>query len=200
MISIYKIKPTFQKLLFPILRFLHQRGVTANQITWASILLSIGIGICFWYAQQFHWLLLTLPLGLFTRMALNALDGMMARTYNQQSKQGELLNELGDVVSDVFIYFPLLKLEPQSAYLTVIFIGLSIINEFTGLLGKVVINERRYDGPMGKSDRAFVVGLYGLLTFFNVNLSPFFNWIMGTILLLLLIGTTIRLTQILKKL
>lgn len=48
---------------------------------------------------------LALPIGLLIRMALNALDGMMARTYNQTSKKGELLNEIGDVVSDVFVFF-----------------------------------------------------------------------------------------------
>ncbi|MEO6453063.1 MAG: CDP-alcohol phosphatidyltransferase family protein [Ginsengibacter sp.] len=50
-------------------------------------------------------------------MALNALDGMMARIYNQQTKKGEVLNELGDVISDLFIFFPLLKYEQTNLYL-----------------------------------------------------------------------------------
>src|SRR5690606_19623268 len=113
-------------------------------------------------ADRYRLLFLALPVGLLLRMALNALDGMMARTYYQQSKAGEVLNEIGDIVSDIFIFFPLLIFEGQIVYLIVIFICLSIINEFAGLIGKVVSGERRYDGPMGKSDRAFIMGLYGI--------------------------------------
>src|SRR5882724_6568058 len=117
MISVYTIKPKFQQLLKPILIRLHKRGVTANQITISSILLSLIIGIAFWYAYQFNVLFLALPVGLLIRMALNALDGMMARTYNQQSKKGEVLNEVGDIISDLFIYIPLLKFEQANLYL-----------------------------------------------------------------------------------
>lgn len=198
MISIYKLKPKFQQLLTPILTFLHRCGITANQITISSIVLSLIIGVAFWFADRFHYLFLVLPIGLFVRMALNALDGMMARKYNQQSKKGEVLNELGDIVSDLFIYFPLLKYEKENIYLIVIFICLSIINEFAGLLGKIVSEERRYDGPMGKSDRAFIIGLYGLLSYFIINVSQFSFYVFLLIIALLIISTFIRVHKSLK--
>ena len=44
MISVYKLKPKFQQLLTPVLLFLHKNKITANQITVASILLSVIIG------------------------------------------------------------------------------------------------------------------------------------------------------------
>ena len=155
MISIYKIKPKFQQLLKPILIELHKRGVTANQITISSIILSFIIGIMFWFSNSNNYLFLALPIGLFIRMALNALDGMMARTYNQQTKKGEILNEIGDVFSDLFIFIPLLIFEKENLFIIVGFLCLSIINEFAGILGKAVSGNRQYDGPMGKSDRAF---------------------------------------------
>lgn len=198
MISIYKLKPKFQQLLTPILIFLHRRGVTANQITISSLILSLLIGLAFWFADGSHILFLVLPVGLFLRMALNALDGMMARKFNQQSKTGEVLNELGDIISDLFIYFPLLKYEKEHLYLIVIFICLSIINEFAGLLGKIVSNERRYDGPMGKSDRAFIIGLYGLLSYFIINVSEFSLYVFLLIIVLLITSTYIRIYKSLK--
>ena len=109
MISIYNLKPKFQALLKPILEFLHSKSITANQITLFSVIWSFLISILFWFSDRNSFLFLALPIGLFVRMALNALDGMMARTYKQQSKLGEILNELGDIVSDVAIFFPLLK-------------------------------------------------------------------------------------------
>ncbi len=39
-------------------------------------------------------------------MAFNAIDGMLAREHNQQSKLGAFLNELTDVVSDAALYLP----------------------------------------------------------------------------------------------
>ncbi|REC62906.1 CDP-alcohol phosphatidyltransferase family protein [Chryseobacterium pennae] len=199
MISVYKLKPKFQQLLTPVLLFLNKNKITANQITISSILLSAIIGVLFWNADSSKWLFLSLPIGLLLRMALNALDGMMARRFNQTSKLGEVLNEVGDIVSDVIIFFPLLKFQPESIYLIVIFIALSVINEFAGLIGKIVGKERRYDGPMGKSDRALILGLYGLLVFFGVSITAVSNYIIGIIIILLLISTYTRLKKSLNE-
>lgn len=198
MISIYNIKPKFQELLKPVLVLLHQLGITANQITISSILLSLIIGIGFWFADKNVAFFLILPFGLLLRMALNALDGMMARTYNQQSKKGEVLNEIGDIISDLFVFFPLLKFEQEIFYLIVTFICLSIINEFAGVLGKVVSNERRYEGPMGKSDRALILGIYGILSYFLINFNKFSIYIFSVIILLLILSTMIRIKKSLK--
>lgn len=198
MISVYKLKPKFQQLLMPLLNMLYRFGVTANQITISSIILSLIIGILFWYSDHNKWFFLALPIGLFIRMALNALDGMMARIYQQQSKTGEILNEVGDVVSDIMIFFPLLKFQPQQQYLIVIFLCLTIINEFAGVLAKTVAGQRRYDGPMGKSDRAFIFGVYGLLCFLNINLSGIMSYILVLIIALLILSTSIRVYRSLK--
>lgn len=198
MISIYNIKPKFQNLLRPILKWLNSLSVTANQITISSIIFSFVIGLAFWYADQNSILFLALPIGLLIRMALNALDGMMAREYNQQSKKGELLNEVGDVVSDIFIYFPLLKFENGIVYLIVAFLCLSIINEFSGVMGKIVGNDRRYEGPMGKSDRALVLSLYGIASFFWPQILVHSKWVFLVIIVLLIISTMTRLSKAIK--
>lgn len=199
MISIYNIKPKFQKLLQPFLLILHKWGVTANQITLTSVFLSLVIGVGFWFAIDNRLLFLVLPFGLLFRMALNALDGMMARTYNMQSKKGEILNELGDTISDFFIFFPLLIHEKENLYLIVIFICLSIINEFSGILGKTVSNNRRYDGPMGKSDRAFIMALYGILSFLAINISKYSFWVFIIINILLIVSTYTRCKKSLQQ-
>lgn len=199
MISVYKIKPYFQKLLMPILTYLHQKKITANQITIAAIVFSIALAITFWFSDSYHILFLLLPIGLLIRMALNALDGMMARLFNQTSIKGEVLNEVGDIFSDFILFIPLIKFQSESLYLIVLFIGLSIINEFAGLMGKVIGGERRYEGPMGKSDRALLLGLYGLLMYFNVNLSSYSTIIFIIINALLFLSTFVRLNKGLKN-
>lgn len=195
MISVYKLKPKFQQLLMPILTFLHRRKITANQITIGSVVLSLLIAVMFWYADRMPILFLALPIGLFMRMAFNALDGMMARLFNQMSKKGEVLNEVGDILSDVVIFFPLLKFHSESLYLVVGFIVLSVINEFCGLIGKVVANDRRYDGPMGKSDRALLLGLYGILSLLHISITAISVYLFAVLCLLLVLSSITRLRK-----
>lgn len=195
MISIYKIKPKFQQLLKPVLVLLNKYSITANQITISTIFLSLLIGLSFWFSSDFQLLYLIVPIGLLIRMALNALDGMMARTYDQQSKLGEVLNEVGDVISDLFIYFPLLKIFSQDLYLVALFLVLTVLNEFSGLIGKIISQERRYDGPMGKSDRAFVISIVAILLFFDINIFEYSTWVFIVLNSLIAISTYKRLSN-----
>jgi len=104
--SIYDLKPKFQNLLRPLVNGLARIGVTANQVTIAALLLSLGAGHMITRTHGGR-MLLVLPAVLFVRMALNAMDGMLAREHNQKSALGAILNELGDVVADVGLYLPL---------------------------------------------------------------------------------------------
>ncbi len=197
MISAYNIKPKFQQLLKPILNLLFKCRVTANMITWAAIILSCFTGVIIWN-HSYGIAFILVPILLLIRMALNALDGMMARNYNMQSTAGEILNELGDVVSDLFIYFPLLFLFKLNLYVLLVFLFLSVVNEFAGILAKAIIGTRRYDGPMGKSDRAFLVGIISLILYFNVSLLPYTNYAIIFASALLVVSTSVRILKTLK--
>lgn len=198
MISVYKLKPKFQQLLTPVLSSCYKLGMTANTITWLAILLSIGTGIYCWVFPS-NSCLIIIPFALLIRMALNAMDGMMARKYNMQSDSGEILNELGDVISDFFMFAPLLILFEMNQYLLLLFLFLSIINEYTGILGKAISKVRRYEGPMGKSDRALVVSLICLILFFAKGVLPYINYIFIIINFLLVLSTAVRIRNTLKS-
>ena len=177
MISVYKIKPKFQKLLQPILVFLRKIGVSPNQITIFTVFFSIALGVFLFFAIENKLWFLFVSLGLLLRMALNALDGMMAKQFNLQSKKGEILNELGDVISDVAIFFPFIYFDSLKTEYVVIFIALSIINEFCGILSKSIYAVRSYDGPMGKSDRALLVGLICITLYFTDSILLYLDYI-----------------------
>jgi len=193
MISTYQFKPKFQQLLLPILQQLNKLNVTANIITIAAIGLSAIIGLLLFMSSNNPVCLFFVAFGLFLRMALNALDGMMARNYNQQSKLGEILNELGDVVSDTFIFSALFSFSYANNTLVFLFIVLSIINEFAGVLAKLISGTRRYDGPMGKSDRALLVGLWCVFYFIFPSIVVLFNVVLLLAIALLLMSTYKRL-------
>jgi CDP-diacylglycerol--glycerol-3-phosphate 3-phosphatidyltransferase len=160
--SLYALKPGFQALLRPVVVALARGGITANQVTVAAAIISIALGACVtWRLPDAHAFAL-IPLWLVARMACNAIDGMLAREFGQQSRLGAYLNELADVVSDAALYLPFAFLPPLSPLWTGMVIVLAAISEMAGVLGPMVGASRRYDGPMGKSDRAFVFGALGL--------------------------------------
>ena len=199
MISVYQIKPYFQALLKPLMVGLNKIGMTPNSLTILGILLSISLGFnCYQnYTDQNSFLIL--PIGLFIRMMLNALDGMMARTYQLESKLGAVLNELGDIISDVAIFYPLYLFFNVQLEVVLLFIFLSILNEMAGILSLALIQERRYDGPMGKSDRALLIGLLSLLLYFGVPLKNYLLYILLVACVLLILSTVKRCLPILKK-
>ena len=51
----------------------------------------------------------------------------------------------------------------SNAALVVLVVIAAIIGEMAGALGPMLGGTRRYDGPIGKSDRAFAFGLLGFL-------------------------------------
>jgi CDP-diacylglycerol--glycerol-3-phosphate 3-phosphatidyltransferase len=168
--SIYDLKPRFQALLRPLVKSLAEAAVTANHVTIAAMIVSFIVGAAIVLFSAEKWPLFLMPLVLFVRMALNAIDGMLAREYGMKSALGGILNELGDVLSDTALYLPL-GLVPgvNSIYIVAITI-LAIASEMTGLVAVQIGAQRRYDGPMGKSDRAFVFGLLCLLL--GIGIQP----------------------------
>ena len=160
--SIYQLKPRFQALLRPLVRRLHAAGATANQVTLAACVLSVALGLWLLLASPPRAAFALVPAWMFLRMAFNAVDGMLAREFGQKSALGALLNELTDVLSDAALYAPFALVAPFGPFWVGLVIVLAGLSEFAGALGPTIGASRRYDGPMGKSDRAFVFGALGL--------------------------------------
>jgi CDP-diacylglycerol--glycerol-3-phosphate 3-phosphatidyltransferase len=105
---------------------------------------------------------LLVPAFLLIRMALNAMDGMLARDFGQRTRLGTYLNELTDVVSDAFCYLPFAYLPGFTGMDIGVVIMLAAVSELAGTVAVMTGASRRYDGPMGKSDRAVVFGAVAL--------------------------------------
>lgn len=186
MISIYELKPKFQKLLMPMVYLLHRLKVTPNQVTIFACLLSIILGVLFYYYHTSTWIYIAIPIFMFIRMALNAIDGVLAKRFSLQTDLGKYLNELTDVMSDAALFLPFVLVLSQYEITVILFIILSIISEMAGVIGEAISGERRYDGPMGKSDRAFIIGVLSVLLAFGLPVTNFL-WVIFLISSLLII-------------
>ncbi len=176
--SLYQLKSQFQDQLRPISDALVEQKVTANQVTVSAVLLSLGTAYVIAKPateQQALWLLL--PSSLFVRMALNAIDGMMAREHGQASRLGAVLNEVGDIVADTALIASLAphvangnlqasavnspnRISIHQRHIVGLIV-LSISTELLGITSNTMLDIRANQGPLGKSDRAFVLGVLG---------------------------------------
>lgn len=199
LISIYEIKPKFQQLLMPIVDWMRKIGMTPNQVTILALVLSIVTGIILSIFHGNKWIYILMPIVMFVRMALNAIDGVMAKKYQMKSHLGFLLNELGDVISDLFLFIPFVFIAEDYGIGIMLFISLSIISEMAGVTVRVIGSSRRYDGPMGKSDRAFIVGFISFLIFVHLNIIPYLHFVFYVCSILMLINIYNRITNGLKE-
>lgn len=207
--SIYQLKPAFQSLLRPLVKCLFNFGITANQVTLLAMFISLGLsGFLYVYFLDAHpnFILLLFPLWMLIRMAFNAIDGMLAREFNQQSALGAYLNELCDVISDSALYAVLFAFSWLSTPLLALVIFLAILSEYTGVMAPLIGQERRYDGPMGKSDRALwfsiIIIILSLSSYFSVQystLSNICNGILSLITILLCFTIYHRIRNSLKQ-
>jgi phosphatidylglycerophosphate synthase len=133
-------------------------------------------------------------------MALNAIDGMMARELHMSTQLGAVLNELGDAVSDLGLYLPLAFVYEPACWPVVAFSIGGVLTEFSGVLGRALGASRHYEGPMGKSDRAFVVGALGLATFLFPDIIRGWPWIFAIAAALTAVTCLKRISQALKEL
>lgn len=186
--SIYNLKPRFQAMLRPMVKVLAEQDVTANQVTIAAVILSfIGGGFIAWQPQA-SWPLLLMPVVLLVRMGLNAIDGMLAREHTQQSSLGAVLNEMGDVIADAAVYLPLAWVPHISAVLMVLLVILATISEMMGVVAVQIGAKRQYQGPMGKSDRAFWLGALALALGLGLgNVAHSEIWLPSLLVLMLLL-------------
>jgi CDP-diacylglycerol--glycerol-3-phosphate 3-phosphatidyltransferase len=183
-LTLYALKPRFQALLRPGVAALARAGITANQVTVATCVVSVALGVLLAFDPK-PALFLLLPAWMLLRMALNAVDGMLAREFGQQSRLGGYLNELTDVIADSALFLPFAVVAPFAPGWVVGVVLLAVLSEYAGALGPMMGGARRYDGPLGKSDRAFVFGALGLWLGLAGSLPAWIAWLMPGLCLLL---------------
>ncbi|MGH7165396.1 MAG: CDP-alcohol phosphatidyltransferase family protein [Nitrospiraceae bacterium] len=197
--SLYDLKPAFQDLLRPLTGLLARAGITPNQVTVAAMALSFAIGGAVVWGHQTRFVFLLIPLALFLRVALNATDGMLAREHHMTSKLGAILNELGDVLSDMALYLPFAAIPGVSGILVVPVVVLALVSEMTGVLAVLIGAQRRHDGPMGKSDRAVIFGLLALMLGLGAQPGRWLDAVLILMLALLVLTIFNRAHQALKE-
>lgn len=159
--SLYRIKPWFVDRLDGVRRVLIVRGVSADAVSLAAlpvIALTTGLLIA-----GSRWQLLWLAVGplCLVWMALNALDGSMARATGTSTRRGAAINELIDRAGDAALLVAALVLVPD--WIAFAASGAVAAMECVGLIGWATAGTRNLHGVMGKPDRAFTVSVGAMM-------------------------------------
>lgn len=163
--GIYSIKPGFQRLLLPLEDLAVARRWHPDLITGAALALSAACGICLAASCQpgLLGLLCLTPAFAFSRTALNALDGLVAKRRGMARPWGEVLNEFSDRLSDLFIFVGLAYCKYANSGLVLASLLAVFLSSFLGVLSKSAGGPRQFGGLMGKADRMVLLAFFGPL-------------------------------------
>jgi CDP-diacylglycerol--glycerol-3-phosphate 3-phosphatidyltransferase len=190
MTGIYSLKPAFQRSLGGIERWLVERRVHPDWLTGLALVLSIGGGVCLYLAAEQRWLLALVPVVAVVRTALNALDGLVARSTGLARPWGEVLNELSDRVADVSLIGGLAVASPANLLLGTGALVAMLLSSYIAILSKAAGGQRQYMGPMGKADRMVLLAIGAPCGF----LLPL-DWVYNGLLTIVLIGCLFTLAR-----
>jgi CDP-diacylglycerol--glycerol-3-phosphate 3-phosphatidyltransferase len=91
---------------------------------------------------------------------------------------------MGDVLSDSALYLPLALVPGVNAITVVVIVIIAVMVEMVGVVAIQIGASRRYDGPFGKSDRAFGFGLLCLLLGVGMQVGLWIDWLLMIMLAL----------------
>jgi phosphatidylglycerophosphate synthase len=140
-----------------VTRFCVRHHVSADAISYFSVLAAALAALLFWKSGAHPILLLFAPGFCYIRLWCNMLDGMVALAAGKASWRGEILNDLPDRISDVLIFAGVAHsgwMNPIVGYWAAIF---ALMTAYVGMFGQAVGVQREFSGIMSKPWRMVIL-------------------------------------------
>ena len=178
----FDMKSRIRTLLRPMLQKLVEVGVTPAQLDWTALGLSALVGALIAVMPAVlpdtTQPLLILPLVLMLRATLETLADMLADAIRPRTARDTLLSEIGAAGGDLLLYLPLALIPGVPGALVVVLVALGLCTEIAGLAALRIGASRRWEGPMGRTDRAIVFGLVGLILALDRTAAGWLGWLL----------------------
>lgn len=177
--GVYGLKPLFVRRLRRIEDLLVAKRISPDAITIAAVGVSVAVAVVIALGgildRPLLWI--CVPPLVLARLALNALDGAVARKTNRTGPFGAVLNETCDRVSDGVILGALGFV--ISAAVAMAACASAFLVSHAGLLAQMSTGARATTGPMGKADRLAVLSVAALVAAGSSSTAPweFAAWI-----------------------
>ncbi len=159
------IAEIFRRTALGATRLSLRLGISADLISYSSIVFAAAAAYCFWRSGAHPLLLIVAPLFCYLRLWCNMLDGMVALAAGEASRRGEIVNDLPDRVSDLLIFVGAAHSGWMHWFFGYWAAILSLGTAYVGTLGQAVGGRREFGGMMSKPWRMVVLGLGAWLTY-----------------------------------
>jgi phosphatidylglycerophosphate synthase len=151
--GLYRLKPASQRLVAPLERWLVDMHVSPDVLTWSAVPVAAVGGACLALSSTVPMLLLAVPLLAAARLALNLLDGMVARRTGASHPMGEVWNELCDRIADALFIGGLAFVPAAGPAVGLGAVVAALIASYAGLAARAAGGRRQYGGIMSKPGR-----------------------------------------------
>jgi CDP-diacylglycerol--glycerol-3-phosphate 3-phosphatidyltransferase len=148
--GLYALKPWYAARLRPVRAALIRRRVAPATLTAAGVAAGALGGVALASGHG----LLVVPL-VAARLACANLDGAVARETGTGTRYGAVLNEVGDRLADLALLAGLFALAPAPWVLAAMLAA--TLPSWVALAGAAAGAPRRNGGPVGKTERCFLV-------------------------------------------
>ena len=154
-ISLYAIKPRFVASLQGAVRWCDAHHVSPNTVTLSAVPVALAAGLALVAGTSWPAAWALVGPQMFLLMAINAVDGSLARATGQSTPRGAAINELVDRFGDLAVLLPAFVLVP--GWVATPALVATLLSEIVALVSWGAIGERGLVGLMGKPDRALTV-------------------------------------------
>jgi phosphatidylglycerophosphate synthase len=159
--GLYAIKPAFVRSLEPVTRHLAARGISPTTVTVVAVPVELAAVAAILFGHSTPALLILVPVLVVAWMALNAIDGSLARSTGAATPRGAALNELVDRFGDLLLIGAAFIIAPPSVA-GIVAVGI-LGSELASAIEWAITGRRVFAGPMGKPDRAATIGAGAVL-------------------------------------
>jgi CDP-diacylglycerol--glycerol-3-phosphate 3-phosphatidyltransferase len=187
-----------RRWLLPWVEIADRRGITPNQLSLANLALAALVGLLLALFPGARLPLLLLTTVVLARLALDLLDGMLARAQGSRSPLGILLNDSVEPLGAILLYLPLALHPGVDGWLVVLLVALGLCAEIVALSAAQISGRRHTEGPFGKRDRAIFFALIGLILALDRAAAPWLPWLLVPALLLSLLTIGMRMRAALR--
>lgn len=154
--GVYAVKPRFRLALRGVEATLIRRGVSADALTACGLAASLATAAAVLGTTRIPLLWTAIPALAMTRLACNALDGMVATTTGTARPLGQVFNETADRVADAAILLAVTA-RCGATMLGATSVAAVLTTSYLGTVAAAAGGTRQYGGVMGKADRMLLL-------------------------------------------
>ncbi len=160
-------------------------NVNPNSITLLSFFMAVIFAVSYYYSYLSLLFLVAAFFLLAGSSYLDALDGVVARTFKKESKKGDFLDHLLDRYSDFVIILGMAVSAFGNLYFGIIALAGTFLSSYVGTQSQAVGLNRIYAGFPGRADRLVIVLVVTLFQAFTTRIAIFGFYITAWCLLFL---------------